>query len=127
MATPRQNSRNGKARYPGSKMEVLNKARRLAGYLNPLKDTDALGVDFLATKDGRITLLSEYHARTPKVDELCGEYEAHLLIEDVYNAGRCNTIWVDAGTAKPDRAGNYLCDTANGLALLPGNTLVFWK
>ena len=42
-------------------------------------------------------------------------------------SGRCNTIWVDAGTAKPDRSGNYQCDTANGLALLPGNALVFWK
>lgn len=127
MASRVQNIRNGKANYSGSKIQLLNKARRLASDLNPLKDTDTLAAEFLANKGEKITLLTEYHAGSPKVDELCGEYEAHLLVEDFYNAGRFNTVWVDAGTAKPDRSGNYQCDTANGLVLLPGNTLIFWK
>ena len=127
MASLVQNIRNGKANYFGSKIQLLNKARHLASSLNPLKDTDTLALGFLTKKGEKITLLTEYHAGSPKVDELCGECEAHLLVEDLYNAGRCNTIWVDAGTAKPDRSGNYQCDTANGLVLLPGNTLIYWK
>ena len=109
------------------KLQELNAARKLGAALSPVKASDPLGIDFLAKKGTRITTLAELNGGGEKVDLLSGEHEPHLLVEDLYNPGRCNTVWVAAGTGSPDRRGMTPCDTEKGAVLLAADTLIYWK
>lgn len=128
MPTREQRVENAQRAYHGSALHRMNKAIRLAANLDPLRKETPAGQSFVKAKSSRVTTLADLHeADNELVNTLSYRFEPHILIEDVYNPGRYNPLWVAAGIDDKANAGRFACDTEKGLALLHADTIIYWR
>lgn len=114
----------GVEQYKGSALQVLNDARSRAAGLSPLRASHPDGPAFAAKP--KVCTLQELVDDAPKVDELAGNGDSHLLIPDEFNPGRYvrKALYDYTKSATGDV---YVCDVHEGPVALHGDTLIYWS
>lgn len=120
----RKRSESASSRYKGSDLELLNRGRSLARSLAPLRASDEEGVEMLKTSK-RLCTVQELVDGSPRVDELVGVGDSHLLIRDAMNPGYfVRKPLYDYSDRKV--SGRFVCDVHEGPVALEPDTLVCW-
>lgn len=111
--------------FPGSKLDKLNKARSRTAALQPLCASNPAASPYL--NGTRFTTLLELIQNSDKADKLAGEYESHLMIEDIYNPGLFLPKPLYDYSKETMAGGKFMIDVHEGELIVPGDTMIYWK
>lgn len=75
----------------------------------------------------QVSTLQELVDNAPKMEELCGNGDSHLLIVDEMNPGQFIAKPLYDYSDQATRGGQFVCDIHEGPIALHGDTLILWK
>lgn len=105
-------------------MKELNEAETRTSFWKPLYASDPAASPYL-TKT-RITTLLELIQDSEKTNILCGDYEAHLMVESEFNPGEYFAKPMYDYSKEPMPDGKFSIDVHEGELIVPGDTLLYW-